>query len=59
MVSNPYQRYEDTNIIYYSHFLVIVEATSKYAIVFVRLILGKVTDLTGHNGKLISDINLI
>ena len=41
MISNSYQRYQDANIIYCSHFLVIIEATSKYVIVFVRLILGK------------------
>ena len=42
MILNSYQRYQDANIISCSHFLVIIEATSKYVIVFVRLILGKV-----------------
>ena len=49
-----------------SHFLAIFETISKFPIIFVRLILGKIwyrrsilTELQDHDGKLTSDMNLI
>ena len=44
-----------------SHFSVILIIASKLLIVFVKLMLGKVgvDGITGHDGKLRSDVNLV
>ena len=61
MICNSYQRHKGENRNYYRHFSVIFESSSKFLIVFVRLIIERrgLTDLPGHDVKLTSDINLV
>ena len=61
IISIPYEGYKDGNRDYCSHFSVTFEATGKFLIAFVRLILGKVgvDGFTGHIGKVTTDMNLI
>ena len=59
IICNSYQRYKSRNRDYCSRFLVISEGKSRFAIVFVRFILGKLgfDGFIEPRGKMTSDMN--